>query len=167
MFNNNALVPSITQNDEKLWCEMKDLLLDAALNRKKFASKGCTMNCHTICRAIELCMQQLKVVDGCCLGLCQDEVKVSGQLLFDVVSCSHSWLLTPDLTIFDPYPVGLVSSDPIVIPATSGAYKLFGREFYRADPKIFARVMNEHMYKSVRRIADHIEKSRGFGAALK
>lgn len=86
-------------------------------------------NCHTLSRAIAGALQEATVVSGHLLGL--EQVKQQG---FAIRYCNHSWIKTPDGAIIDPYPVGCINLQPMLIPAKPNIYSPFGRCMYVESP---------------------------------
>lgn len=90
-------------------------------------------NCHTLSRAIAGALQEATVVSGHVLGLEQIEKKGFAKGLA-IRYCSHSWIRTPDGAIIDPYPVGYINLQPVLIPSKPNIYSPFGRCMYVENP---------------------------------
>lgn len=63
--------------------------------------------------------------------------------------CSHSWNVTKNGTIIDVYPVGFVSTTPIMIPATGTKYSGFMADQYIQDDKTTEEVSGPELYRQV------------------
>lgn len=87
-------------------------------------------NCHSIVRAIgHIYKKDLSVVDGRLLGL-----GVRQDTKFDLLSTRHSWLVTPDGAIIDPYPVGIISqSGALLIPTSDQGHTIHGGNLYMPE----------------------------------
>ena len=131
-FVNRQLEADTSKQDRNL-C---DKVLLAIINLDEFTlthpwRRQITFECHSICRAISWFIPELKVIDGRYLGLKTTE---NGQR-FEIYSCTHSWLKTPDGSILDPYPPGSIGIAPILV-VCKGAYSYFGGNMYVPDPNV-------------------------------
>ncbi|MEO8638271.1 MAG: hypothetical protein ABI430_05240 [Candidatus Taylorbacteria bacterium] len=145
MIFNSVLMKAVTQNDKNLWLKVMDTIFRATNYIRSFPDKHrCVVECHSICRALGLHIPELKVVDGSFLGL--ETRAVDNGREFDVRCCDHSWLLTPDKAIIDPYPVGIIVTNPVLIPA-NGKYKWWGKECYIADHSVAKRVVDRDLVR--------------------
>jgi hypothetical protein len=73
-------------------------------------------------------VSKLKVVDGVYIGM-----KVKRGRYWKTET-EHSWLVTPDGCIIEPYAVGMLSVTPILIPTKGLTMHAFAN-FYRDDPE--------------------------------
>ena len=69
-------------------------------------------SCHSVCRAINKILK-LKVIDG-----------------FFHTNFQHSWLITPNNSIIDPYPPLLIGG-PILMPPSEFSYATLWEKIYR------------------------------------
>jgi hypothetical protein len=90
--------------------------------------KNLVFECHSIATAISMIITELKVVHGYYLGI--KLTQKEGRDVFTLTSCYHSWLVTPDGAILDPYPVGYtVLIDTVLVP-TKGNLVPYGANQY-------------------------------------
>lgn len=122
MFVNHHLEQHTTKRDRELarrvWILIYFVCDYITLNKTELSNES--FECHTIARAIALVIPELKLVDGVVLGY-----KRRGKSPYNY----HSWLLTPDGAIIDPYPFWCLS-DVILVP-TKNKYRRFGGALYR------------------------------------
>ncbi len=85
--------------------------------------------CHTICRALAKKVPTLLVEDGKYFGLRRAGETQEGQF------ADHSWLVTPDGAIIDPYPVGFLTPNPVLV-VTRGIYQPYGSGLYVPDKRV-------------------------------
>ena len=121
MIHKHENIKSVTERDKKFLRAIA-LVLDDLFKVAVEESGLPKCNCHSICRALAIIIPQLKVVDGLFLGLSQKKSSKA-------VRANHSWLLTPDRAIIDPYPVGIISMSPLLVP-TKGKYSSFYSGFF-------------------------------------
>lgn len=129
----------------KIWC----LLQKASQKIEKLPSKirkTIDYRCHSICRAIhmELGDDVVRLVDGWVLGL--EFVFVEGEKHAKICKCRHSWLMSNDGSIIDPYPVGFFSLGPIVL-VHSGKYKEFSSGHYLEDENVKDELANRAIWR--------------------
>ncbi len=160
MFANKSLEVHISQKDMGLWAlALKHIMNAFAVREAATKPHPGTINCHTICRAVGRCVPELKVLDGWYLGV-EPPIQFDGRqvLIGNIRRCAHSWLLTPDGTIIDPYPVGFVITNPILIPA-KGDYRFFGYDLYVPDPKVWeiAQLDDPHASECIAWIFERIK----------
>jgi len=109
--------------------------------------------CHPIARAISLVIPELKLVNGNYLGLRLSCAK--GKRALILKQCRHSWLVTPDGAILDPYPVGFTTMD-VVLVATKGPYKHFGGALYWPNENVMAEVNRRKIKRRSIVLAQHM-----------
>ncbi len=89
-------------------------------------SQTLEQNCHSICRAISLFKKELQVIDGQMIGIGKSDGSK-----FQLLSTNHSWLLTPDGAIIDPYLIGVVSAEGVLlIPRSTDSFAIHGCNRY-------------------------------------
>ena len=103
------------------------------------------INCHSLSRVIAAHLSSLKVVTGYFLGL--DPLSQHGEKRVKIRNCEHSWLVTPDGAIIDPYPVGVIALCPLLIP-TRGEYRVFAASQYYHDSETHLPI-NRKAYREV------------------
>jgi hypothetical protein len=147
MFINHSLEPHVTDLDQKLWGKVMMLILETAKyvqDLPKLQKPG--LNCHSLCRALAHCVSEVKVVDGLYLGTECHRNGNPNQVSVEIRNCTHSWLVTPDEAIIDPYPVGIIITNPILI-GPKGPRTVFGYQMYFPNPEITNRVVNRTVWR--------------------
>lgn len=166
MFINYSLEPHTTPKDQKLWGEVMMLILRTEKYVAKLPkSHNPNLNCHSICRALARCVPEVKVVDGLYLGMECQRNGDPDQIGVMIRNCSHSWLVTPDGAIIDPYPVGIIITNPILI-GPKGPRTVFGREMYLPDPRITGKVMTRNIYRASVVLSRYMMKSKTTDGSL-
>lgn len=148
---NSSIYSHISENDRLAWCEVTELLNNTTTflgGNPKYADAG-HFRCHSLCDAIAFNVDKYKlgVIDGFYLGLKSNSPNEKD---FTIEYCEHSWLVTPDLTIIDPYPVGTLNINPLLIPA-KGTFNRFGYNFYVPDHTVSKTVRNRDLFKESKR----------------
>lgn len=142
----NCLADNLSKNDTEAFCEVVDLLNRALDFMKPYSGFNCNTpyRCHSLCDAIAFSLEKcgLKVVDGLYLGLVPSTPGSDNS--FNIYKCEHSWLVTLDQTIIDPYPVGIFNVNPIIIPA-KGEYVQYGYNFYVPDRSVGEKVRKKKL----------------------
>ena len=113
-----------------------------------------SFECHSIARAISMEVPELKLVSGCYYGL-----EWSNTREVRLVECDHSWLVTPDKAILDPYPVGFVTDDVVLVVA-NGVYTPFGQGLYRPDEKISPDINIKEIWRKSQVIFQFIQEAK-------
>ncbi len=147
MLFSDILNKGITESDRQWWIKVMDrlhLLHDNA-NKPSPQKYHLRYECHSICLALKQILPELNLTHGCYLGV--DITQTTGNFKCAIRNCRHSWLVTPDNAIIDPYPVGFLSPNPIIIGTSE--FDCFGRTFYLEQPS----VVSEINYKKVWRQA--------------
>lgn len=91
------------------------------------------MECHSVARFVSLIMKELTLIDGFIIGLHIKE----GETKVSIAHTSHSWLITPDGAIIDPYPMGIISStSALLIPTSNTRYCIHGANMYHKDSSV-------------------------------
>lgn len=148
---NSSIYSHISENDRLAWCEVTELLNNTTTflgGNPKYADAG-HFRCHSLCDAIAFNVDkyELGVIDGFYLGLKSNSPNKND---FTIEYCEHSWLVTPDQTIIDPYPVGTLNINPLLIPA-KGTFNRFGYNFYVPDQAVSKTVRNRDLFKESKR----------------
>lgn len=135
--HNEELFNSVTRADRLLLVRVADLANQLHDNAYKIKEKNAKYNlrfeCHSICRAFHIHLPELTVVDGNFFGIEKKDDAIYLQLN------DHSWLLTPDGAIIDPYPVGFLTIGPMMT-VRSGIAANFGGNMYQPNPEVTARI---------------------------
>ncbi len=143
MLINSALNGAVSKLDLQI-LDFVTLLLnrvvDVCVEVKIPESAHPHLHCHSISRAISQNVKHVQCVDGYMLGLQPNE---SGQLL--LVRALHSWLVTNDNTIIDPYPVGYVTPCPVL--AGKGKYAAFGCVMYQSNKDVTKKILTPKMLR--------------------
>ena len=147
MLTNYCLRDAMSDVDNHLWQEVAVLIWDTRnLMSKVPRQRQPYFECHTMSRAIALVLPKLNCVDGFVKGFKPTVEHENGDKTYIFDSCRHSWLLTPDGAIIDPYPVGFVVAQPILLPKGS-IYSPFGHDMYEADSSITTHVAGRTLYR--------------------
>jgi hypothetical protein len=124
----------VTQEDISLLYVINHIFesLSKALQKQRSLKPHCniSLNCHSITRFIAHGIPDLKVVTGSYFGVFPQE---AGARSLKCDYCPHSWLVTPDGAILDPYPVGILATESAVLVSTKEEYWNFGASFYFRD----------------------------------
>ncbi|MFA6432948.1 MAG: hypothetical protein WCV82_04020, partial [Candidatus Paceibacterota bacterium] len=103
-----------TEKDRKLSMRVGELMWQARLVSKEKMGKriNTIFECHSICRAVilEIPDGSLRCVDGDLVG-----IEIGDDLAVRFHVCSHSWLVTENGAIIDPYPPGIMAMGPLLI----------------------------------------------------
>lgn len=155
---NSVLNKNLTDKDR----ELGDRVLRICLRARSYLAKlpyGSRLiyDCHSIARAISLVVPELKVVSGVYLGI---KWTTEGEKsTYALRGCRHSWLVTPDGAILDPYPVGFLTLDVVLIPATAGNYTAFGQGLYRVQEVVLSEIPIRKIWKKTRALHKLVQKS--------
>lgn len=150
MLFSNVLYNGITKNDQKLWVAVMDKLLKLNGSADKLAGdkRRIRYECHSICQAVKWAVPELTLTHGRYLGI--DLFKKEENYEYDIRNCRHSWLKTPDDTIIDPYPVGFLTVNPVIIGKSD--FGCFGRAFYFEQPDVIREIKYREIWKKARRM---------------
>lgn len=148
MFENRALISSVTEDDVCLFHKISGLLHKITPYVLLCGKVRIFANCHSIARTLAETVHELKVVDGYYAGITTDDD--SSHVM---THTEHSWLITPDNAIIECFPVGLMSPNPLLIP-TKGKYAHAGSGYYLTSQKlaeeICRKIVNRTMFRQVR-----------------
>ena len=141
MLIRRALREVVSEDDWLLWADVVEYvrrLYD--VNNDRPDGQEFLMECHSVSRALVQCVPQLRCVDGILRGVGKEneEWKLQG--------CLHSWLVTPDGSIIDAYPVGFIYFYPVLIPV-GHRYSPFGYELYEEDKSLTKQISNRQTYR--------------------
>lgn len=110
------MVNALTKRDHELHCAVCEITGNVRNYLNAHPTEGCTVNCHSITRAVANYILDLQVVSGRHVSIKGER----GDQIF-VTYTIHSWLVTPDEAIIEPYPPTFLAIAPILIP-TKGEY---------------------------------------------
>jgi hypothetical protein len=93
------------------------------------------VNCHSIARLIySFDKENLRLVDGYIIGIKKLNYS-EGDITLQ--QTRHSWLVTPDNAIIDPWPMGIVSpGNALLLPTQENGYNAHGSSLYIEDAKV-------------------------------
>ena len=136
LFNKNS-IKNTKEEDVALLIEINEIFFkmqDIFSSQKTQPRFSYSFRCHSICRALAWKFKgRVSLVDGHFLS-----IKIQGNS-FEIISCRHSWLLTENGSIIDPYPIGMIVMSPILF-VKSGSYKEFSEGHYFPDKKVLEEV---------------------------
>ena len=90
------------------------------------------INCHSASRLVSLFAEELTLVDGFLLGL-----RANDDDTLMLQQTQHSWLVTPDKAIIDPWPMGIISpGNAILIPTVENDFVAHGSNLYYEDSSV-------------------------------
>ena len=161
MITNREHLKVITDNDENFLLGVTTLLREYGkygqhIKKTLNAKWNIVVECHSICRAISHLLPLLKVVDGKYIGMMFPEIDGKTQIQF--AECDHSWLVTPDGSILDPYPVGVFTVAPLLV-ISSGKYQPFGKNMYMPHAKTTNEVITRKVWRQSRMLARYMKKA--------
>lgn len=116
MFYNPVMVDALTKRDHELHCAVCEITINVRNYLNAHPTENYIVNCHSITRALANFIPELQVASG-------RHVSIKGERdeqIF-VTYTIHSWLVTPDEAIIEPYPPTFLAIAPILIP-TKGEY---------------------------------------------
>lgn len=159
MLINKNLLQLTTKKDQELLlevCRLISISYDYAQTLPR--GKVPTYRCHTICRALAIHVPELKVCDGIYVGAELTKEKRPTDL--QARQARHSWLVTPDDAIIDPYPVGVIAcGSPLLMPAR-GRYAPFGKGLYITDEAVASLVMTSKRKQETKILTGLLEKAK-------
>ncbi len=166
MLRNSVLIGAAPKGDLGRWCDVIKLVHQFMGYAENLPEKvGITYNCHSVCRAIVATIPGLKLVDGRVVGMdlkTTKDSKTIGKCTFH--GCDHSWLVTRKGSIIDPYPVGFITANPIIV--VNSRYNFFFRSLYIPDPAITKKINTPEMRREVVALKGLIRKSKNQGSSL-
>ena len=147
----------VTDKDKDFWVQCMDIILRVVKYMEKRPREyNPIVECHSICRGLAHNIPELTVVDGHYLGL--ESTAKDDPKSFLIRHCDHSWLLTPDQAIIDPYPVGFISTNPVLI-GPHGTYSVFSRHSYVPDPTVTRQVITRKVWRKTKIFCRLIDES--------
>jgi hypothetical protein len=114
------------------------------------------VDCHSLARLLSLIFPECKLVDGSLIGLKKGEEVEQ----FYIYRTDHSWIITPDSAIIDPYPMGIMPvGSVLLVPTVENSYNVHGSNRYEANPEIRS---NFDVTDSWRRARSHLRTIRKY-----
>ena len=147
MLHNSVLSKDVDAEDIKVFGQVWTIILDNGRYSKEHAeAQNTKFNCHSFCRALAHHVPEVKLVDGYVIGF---EISVENDhKTLSMIRAEHSWLVLPKGAIMDPYPVGIMPFNPLLIP-TRGDLKCFCGNMYMPDPAVKDIVLTPEMLKEI------------------
>lgn len=165
MLINSRILRGITARDEDLYAKVSSTIsqlcgYNQVLRKEK---KQFYYSCHSICRALALTIPELTVVDGVYISLSAAPSKdAESDYWYDNFGATtHSWLVTPDRAIIEPYPVGVIALSPLLIPTRNKAPES-GAGLYVPKPTVTAKVVSRKIYRQSQTVAMFIHEAKAF-----
>jgi len=114
------------------------------------------VDCHSLARLLSLIFPECKLVDGSLIGLKKDKETKK----FYICRINHSWIVTPDGAIIDPYPMGIMPvGSVLLVPTIENSYNAHGSNLYEVNPEIRS---NFDVTDSWRRTISHLRTIRKY-----
>jgi len=157
MIFNTALQKTFRKRDRRYWCRVLELLMiyaDYMDAHKDLEDPG--PNCHAICRGLAKLIPHTRVIDGNFIGL--KHVMRKGKMHIKLRFAAHTWLMLPSGSIIDPYPVGFMSTNPVLV-VTRGIYKPFGQGAYMPDKSTTKAHVTKEVLGKARELTRLIRKA--------
>lgn len=137
MHFSTIMTKSISRRDERLLLEASLILRCLSFTGQKLRSEIENWilpkaDCHSVARLLSMFMKDCEVVDGYLFGLGNiSENELGLQTTF------HSWLVTPDKAIIDPWPMGIViPGSAILVPTQQNVYCAHGSNLYHKSQEV-------------------------------
>lgn len=159
----NESTKATTKEDERFLIEvcvmLKSLCFMVTKQRREDPLfESYTVECHSIARFISLFIKDLTLVDGVLLGYGLLPETKSVQM----VRTDHSWLVTPDKSIIDPYPMGVISTtSALLIPTRDTQYLAHGANFYQKDKTVRDRFDAPRSWRKAHCMLNDLKKYSG------
>lgn len=155
MFTNYPALQNITQVDVDAFVLVCKIANKIGEFEASHPDDWPAYRCHSVCRAIAKHVTGLTVVDGDYLGIKQ--TKSAKGLLLKERFYPHTWLLSSRRAIIDPYPVGVFSPKPLLIP-TRGRWAPFGAGLYIRNDSLTSKFMKPKVLREIEVLSEHIAK---------
>ncbi len=153
----------VTSRDEDLYDQVSLLVSQLCGHNSVIRKEGKKFyySCHSICRALALHIPDLTVIDGVYISLsAAPSIDTEGDYWYDNFGATtHSWLVTPDGAIIEPYPVSFVAWGPLLIPTRNNAPES-GAGLYVPKPTVTAKVVSRKIYRQSQTIAMFIYEAK-------
>lgn len=136
IFSNDTLKNTTTM-DRMIYAEICRSLQKMSNSYSSSEGKVISFRCHSICRALSMFLGPdfVTLRDGHCFGISQLNADKKEELEISPVFCRHSWLVTCDGSIIDPYPVGTYSWSPLLF-VKDGDYAAYSQGRYFEDVSV-------------------------------
>jgi hypothetical protein len=156
MVTKQVFLESTTKKDRELQIKASHLVHKTRVYASKTTDevKNMDFECHSIATVLAMVVPELKVVHGVYVG-----IKILKDKSYQLITCDHSWLVTPDGAILDPYPVGYSVLIEVVLVPTQGEYIHYGAVNYVPQKGIRFRITRKEINKKARMLRDLIHKA--------
>ena len=155
MFTNYKSLRRFPKNDVDIFAEVYSIASLVWKDERANPKKKLLYRCHSVCRALAEILPTLTVIDGHYLG-CIQTTKRGLVNKLQYVYYPHTWLLAPNGSIIDPYPVACVTTPILVV--TKGKLGLFGSGLYVPNPRLTRRFSTPKIIAEAKRLAIRINK---------
>lgn len=149
MLQRSYLISQINDEDIHLYKMVTHLVMSFEDKNNSVPKTHKTLlNCHAFARALAFHVKGLKVVDGYYIGILKNK---SG---YHRTSTEHSWLVTPNGAIIEPFATGFLSMTPILIPTKENPEKSHSSHYFttvRAGREIRKKVLTPVMKEKISR----------------
>lgn len=159
MYVNSAIINSVPKGDIPLFEKIVEIfsLFESATSKEgrtnlpRHLGRVLDINpeCHTIALAITMLVPEMKTQHGIYVGV----VSTDDERGYRATDCAHSWNVTPNGTIIDSYPVGVVTGGPAIV-ASHGMYQPFGSGLYVDRPQITSKLQMYKIWSRANLLAD-------------
>ena len=147
MLHNSVLEKDVDKEDITLFSRVWNIILDCTNYLKEYPDgQGLKYNCHSICRALAHHVPEVTLVDGFVIGF--ELSTLDGHKAFTLVQAEHSWLVLPKGAIMDPYPVGIMPFNPLLV-VTKGEMQRFGGNLYMPDAQVIKIIDTPEMHAEI------------------
>lgn len=160
MIYSEILEKNLTKKDRHLLVHTGKLLWAARDNCIGDEKRDPVLNCHSIRRSLclEITDGSIHCVDGVYIGTAVRDGKV------DIYTYSHSWLLLESGNILDPYPVAIMSCNPILV-VNKGDFESCGGGHYMKDSSVTEKISGREVWRKARVLQKLFHKKRVKAAA--
>lgn len=147
MIHNSQHILNTTKLDRQLFGEVLDLTLKGWVQAENFEHVDrLNFECHSISLAISRIIPQLTCIHGLLIGMVKSECPDTKEQILRFAPTIHSWLLTPDGSVIDAYPVGFMSCNPVLV-ITRGQPSYSGGMFYKPDKNVGPKYITREIYR--------------------
>jgi len=139
MLYNKSLFKEVDEESKGLYLEIIDLSMKLDKLDQDIRNIIPGFECHSLCRAFARLIPELRFVDGFYIGIsCENPTDEKPRLKPHF--CHHTWLETPKGLIIDPWPVGIISLNALLV-VNKGKYSPYGAGHYIEDQNSLKNVI--------------------------
>ena len=159
MYINSAIINSVPKDDIPLFQRISDIFnlfgsvtsKEGRVNLPSYLDRVLSIDpeCHTIALAISMLVPEMRIRHGIYVGITSSDDERG----YRATDCAHSWNVTPNGTIIDSYPVGVITGGPAIV-ASHGIYQPFGSGLYVDRPEITSRLPMYKIWSRAQLIVD-------------